>query len=272
MELPPTPSVPSQPNPASAGQAFLSVQNDVSGNLPPNPSPVNVMAVWPRSAQLATAFLLGLALALLLVQMWSMSRWNTRPLELDRGKSSGYRIDLNQADHAQLLQVPGIGERTAEKIEVYRKESGSFGNKGELTQVRGIGPAKFEKMTDWLTTQTDNAVITDNSIASQTGKSSSDTFKASRSRSPSKKGDALKEAIDVNHADSMELQKLPGIGPKISQRILDERAKSPFRSVEDLRRVPGIGPKVLEGLRPYVKLGEAPDRVAVKEAREQGKR
>ena len=48
------------------------------------------------------------------------------------------------------------------------------------------------------------------------------------------------------------MQKLPGIGPKLSQRILDERARGAFKSVEDLRRVPGIGPKTLEKLRPLV--------------------
>jgi competence protein ComEA len=52
------------------------------------------------------------------------------------------------------------------------------------------------------------------------------------------------------------LQKLPGIGPRLAQRILDERAKSVFKSVDDLRRVSGIGPKTLEKLRAYVTVGE----------------
>src|SRR5262249_55578995 len=60
------------------------------------------------------------------------------------------------------------------------------------------------------------------------------------------------EAIEVNSATQADLQKLPGIGPKISQRIVDERAKRPFTSVSDLRRVPGIGPKTLEKIKPYV--------------------
>ena len=45
-------------------------------------------------------------------------------------------------------------------------------------------------------------------------------------------------------------EKLPGIGPKMAQRIIDERSKKPFASVEELRRVSGIGPKTLEKLRP----------------------
>jgi len=59
-------------------------------------------------------------------------------------------------------------------------------------------------------------------------------------------------SVNVNRATQEELQKLPGIGPKMSQRILDERAKGLFKSVEELRRVSGIGPKTLEKMRPYV--------------------
>src|SRR5712664_2646555 len=84
----------------------------------PGPTLPPASAVWPRSAQLATAFLI--------IHLWSMSRWSTRPLILDQAASARYRIDLNQADHGRLVQVPGIGDRTAEKIEAYRQEHGDF--------------------------------------------------------------------------------------------------------------------------------------------------
>lgn len=74
-----------------------------------------------------------------------------------------------------------------------------------------------------------------------------------------KKEAALSEPIDVNRADVAELQKLPGIGPKLSQRIADERLlRGPFQNVDDLRRVSGIGPKTLERLRPYVTVSPNP--------------
>jgi competence protein ComEA len=89
---------------------------------------------------------------------------------------------------------------------------------------------------------------------------------AADNKRPSKKEENLKGPIDINQADAQELQKLPGIGPKLAQRILDERAKSPFQSVEDLRRVSGIGPKILERLRPYVKVAPNSDRIAAGKA------
>jgi competence protein ComEA len=68
----------------------------------------------------------------------------------------------------------------------------------------------------------------------------------------SKKVDAVREPIDVNRAGVEDLTKLPGVGPKLAQRIIDERAKKPFLAVDDLRRVSGIGPKTIEKLRPFV--------------------
>jgi competence protein ComEA len=223
----------------------------------PSPTLPSVSAVWPRSAQLTTAFLLGLATALLIIHLWSMSRWSTRPLILEQNPSARYRVDLNQADHAQLLQIAGIGDRTADKIEAYRREHGDFRTPGELTQVRGIGPATYQKMRDWVTVQPGNSKAGDGVLVSkQPAKGASTDKKAS------KKGENLKAPIDINQADAQELQQLPGIGPKLAQRILDERAKAPFQSVDDLRRVSGIGPKILERLRPYVNVRPNPNRIA----------
>jgi DNA uptake protein ComE-like DNA-binding protein len=48
----------------------------------------------------------------------------------------------------------------------------------------------------------------------------------------------------------------------MSQRIIDERNKAPFKSVDELRRVQGIGPKTLERLRPHISVESDAERVA----------
>lgn len=58
--------------------------------------------------------------------------------------------------------------------------------------------------------------------------------------------------VDLNHAAIESLQALPGIGPALAARIAAHRARSPFRSVDDLLQVPGIGEKRLEAVRPLV--------------------
>ena len=59
--------------------------------------------------------------------------------------------------------------------------------------------------------------------------------------------------LDVNNAQWAELLQLPGTGPALAQRILDDRAAhGAFAQVEDLQRVEGIGPRTLERIRPYL--------------------
>ncbi len=58
--------------------------------------------------------------------------------------------------------------------------------------------------------------------------------------------------VNLNTASQAELEALPGVGPKLVQRIIAARQKKPFTSLEDLNRVSGVGPKMLEKLRDRV--------------------
>ncbi|GGA22229.1 competence protein ComE [Okeania sp. KiyG1] len=54
--------------------------------------------------------------------------------------------------------------------------------------------------------------------------------------------------INLNTATAKELETLPGVGPKLAERIIQARQNKPFTSLDDLDQVPGIGPKILEKL------------------------
>ncbi len=59
--------------------------------------------------------------------------------------------------------------------------------------------------------------------------------------------------IDLNTADAVLLETVPGIGPVTAAAILRHRDEiGRFESVEQLLDVSGIGPATLESLRPYV--------------------
>ena len=65
--------------------------------------------------------------------------------------------------------------------------------------------------------------------------------------------------LDLNLASAEELQRLPGIGPVLAQRVVELRnAHGKFRTVEDLRDVKGIGKKRMEQLRPLVIVNAVP--------------
>ncbi len=55
-------------------------------------------------------------------------------------------ININSADVETLSQLPGIGQKTAEKIVSHRKANGNFTSPEELMNVKGIGQKKFDKM------------------------------------------------------------------------------------------------------------------------------
>ncbi len=58
-------------------------------------------------------------------------------------------------------------------------------------------------------------------------------------------------AIDINRAEAAELSCLPGIGPKIANRIVEYRREhGPFKSSHELLQVPGVGPRLVEKLMP----------------------
>ena len=106
--------------------------------------------------------------------------------------------------------------------------------------MKGVGPTTLERLRPWVHVNTEQVSDAPN-----------------RQKQPvripeSKKTDKLRGPVDVNRASVEDLQLLPGIGPKMSQRIVEQREKAPFKSVDELRRVSGIGPKILERLRPYV--------------------
>ncbi len=61
--------------------------------------------------------------------------------------------------------------------------------------------------------------------------------------------------VPINTAPASELQKLPGIGPTLAERIIAFRKQSgAFVTVEQLLEVKGIGPAKLGRLRPFVEL------------------
>ena len=57
-------------------------------------------------------------------------------------------ISINHGTIEDLITLPGIGEKTANKIIEYRNTNGLFNNKEDLMNVSGIGEAKYEAIKD----------------------------------------------------------------------------------------------------------------------------
>ena len=62
--------------------------------------------------------------------------------------------------------------------------------------------------------------------------------------------------ININTASNSQLETLPGIGPVLAQRIIDDRnANGPYRDVADLARVPGISKKLIDEIQTQITVG-----------------
>ena len=59
------------------------------------------------------------------------------------------------------------------------------------------------------------------------------------------------EPLDLNSANSLELQTIKGIGPVMAEKIIAAR---PYKSINDLLKVHGIGPAKLKDIAPHVML------------------
>ena len=60
--------------------------------------------------------------------------------------SDGARININTATSQELQTLPGIGPAIAQRIIEYRQTSGGFSTVDDLTNVKGIGEKRLEKI------------------------------------------------------------------------------------------------------------------------------
>ena len=60
--------------------------------------------------------------------------------------------------------------------------------------------------------------------------------------------------VDLDVAPACEIEALPGVGPRLAERIVQDRAAhGPFGGVQGLDRVPGVGPALVERIGPFVR-------------------
>lgn len=67
--------------------------------------------------------------------------------------------------------------------------------------------------------------------------------------------------VDLDRASAQEIDALPGVGPSLARRIVEDReACGPFGSLEGFQRVVGVGPSLAERLRNQVTFSGVPRR------------
>ncbi|MCB0725866.1 MAG: helix-hairpin-helix domain-containing protein [Ignavibacteriae bacterium] len=60
--------------------------------------------------------------------------------------SSDGLLNINTATRSELIDLPGVGESTADKIISYRDRNKKFNKAEDIMKVSGIGKKKFDKL------------------------------------------------------------------------------------------------------------------------------
>ncbi len=128
-------------------------------------------------------------------------------------------IDLNEADTADLLAVPGLGPFYAKMILKYRDLLGGFVSDKQLAEVYGLSD-KYQDLQPYV------------------------------EASP-----AVYRKININDAGYSDLLKHPYIDKKTAYVISEHRRlKGSFKSIEDLENMQELPDSLLAKLKPYLSI------------------
>jgi len=94
-----------------------------------------------RAALLAALVAVGLTMATGEVTSRA-NAWDSSKSE----EKSSERVDINTATVDELIELPGVGPATAQKIVRFREENGPFQRVEDLLKVKGIGEKSFQKL------------------------------------------------------------------------------------------------------------------------------
>lgn len=170
-----------------------------------------------------------------------------------------FPFDPNTADSTELLRL-GLKPWQVRSIYKYRAKGGYYRTKEHFAQLFGLTLEKYRELEPYIRIepQVMAADVIKLPKSSYKRRASYNSYARNNSHSPSeynrnypsygsstnnsgntstypKKKSIPKGSIDINTADTTELQKIPGIGPYFAMRIVDLRKrKVMFTSLEDL--------------------------------------
>jgi competence ComEA-like helix-hairpin-helix protein len=160
-------------------------------------------------------------------------------------------FDPNTVSVTELSQM-GLSPYVIVNWIKYREAGGYFSKSEDIGRVYGLDSVVLGEIMVYVDIPDGKGTIKEGY--------SSDRYRKQYSKTPVKRrstgvSDSEKDKviIDLNKADATTLQKLKGIGPVFSQRIVDFRnLLGGFYSVEQLREVYGLSPDLIDKIRSHL--------------------
>jgi len=174
--------------------------------------------------------------------------------------SSG-SIDPNTATRETIKARTGLTDELVDALMLYREEGLQFKSSQDLLAVPGFTAEIVERIGSQLTFE-GQSLLSEPQYAFKQETGSTETRPDEQSARSARSGQTRVEKlsgpgqkININTASIDELIRLPKIGPKTAERIVEYRqAHGPFQRPEQIVDVKGIGPKTYERLKDLIKV------------------
>ena len=179
------------------------------------------------------------------------------------------KLELNSADSSDLRTVKGIGQVLSRRIVKYRDMIGGFDKEEDLLKVYGIKEGdNYEEILSQVFVDTNFKPVRINGYSKDSKENSEERkplkWRENNGFSSRKDTDYVKKPskydakpLDLNQADSLALQGIPGIGSKTAKRIVNFRNSLGFyHSVGQLNEVWGLSATNFQRMEPFLFVSE----------------
>lgn len=156
-------------------------------------------------------------------------------LETDIAEVYQIRVDIRTASKAELMQINGIGDKSADKIIAFR-DTFTINSNRDLLLIPGIGEKSLAKWMEYL-----KPIVAD-TISVKAVSNSSVKLNAGK--------------IDINTASKDDFMKIKGIGEKKAvqiQTFINQKGR--LKNLSELLEIKGIGKKTLAKIEELFYIG-----------------
>jgi competence protein ComEA len=149
----------------------------------------------------------------------------------------------------------GLRDKTIATIENYRSKGGKFREPADIKKIWGLFPDEAERLIPYVRIAANPSQV--NYIKSSSAAEA--PRYPERSRTPG--------LVDINASDTAAWIALPGIGSKLSQRIINFRNRlGGFYKIEQVGETFGLPDSVYQKIKPYLKVSEVLTKINLNKA------
>ena len=159
-----------------------------------------------------------------------------------------FEFDPNTLDREGWERL-GLSERSIKTIMNFQSKGGKFYKNEDLQRIWGLPTGFYERVKDHIRIHLPSREYSI-PIVDYT-----------------KKKPGIRGPVNINTADSSQLESLPGIGPKLASRINSFREKlGGFYSIEQVGETYGLPDSTFQKIRPYLQFSGDVKKISVNKA------